>query len=77
MIGYIVHSNCCLTYVIESKIDGMIEVAGRQGRIRKQILDCIKKAEGYWKTKEKELDHTVWRTRFEIGSGPAVRQTTE
>jgi hypothetical protein len=72
-----VHSNCCLTYVIESKIVGKIEVGGRRGRIRKQILDYIKEAGGYWKMKEEALDHTVWRTRFGRGSGPVVRQTTE
>ena len=54
------HSNCCLKYVIESKIDGKMEVAGRRGRIRKQMLDCIKEAGGYWKMKEEALNHTVW-----------------
>jgi len=59
-IGYIVHSNCSQTYLIESKIDGKIEVAGRRGRIRKQTLDFIKEAGGCWKMKEEALDHTVW-----------------
>jgi hypothetical protein len=55
-----VHSNFCLTYVIGSKIDGNIEVAGRRGRIRKQILDYIKVAGGHWNVKEEALDHSVW-----------------
>jgi len=31
----------------------------------------------YWKLKDKALDHTLWRTLFGRGHGPAVRQTTE
>ena len=54
------HSNCSLKHVIESKIDVKIEVAGRRGRIRKQILDYIEEARGNWKLKEEVLDHTVW-----------------
>jgi hypothetical protein len=32
---------------------------GRQGRNRKQLLDDLKKARGYWKLKEEELDRTL------------------
>jgi hypothetical protein len=31
--------NCLLKYVIEGKIEGTIEVTGRRGRRRKQLLD--------------------------------------
>ena len=54
------HNDGSLTYFIESKIEGKIEVAERRGRICKQILDYIKEAGGYWKMKEEALDHTVW-----------------
>jgi hypothetical protein len=30
-----------------------------------------------WKLKEETLDRTLWRTRFERGYGPVVRQITE
>jgi hypothetical protein len=52
-------------------------VAGRQGRIRKQLLDGLKETRGYGKLKEEALDRTLWRTGFGRGCGPVVRQTTE
>ena len=76
-IGHIVHRNCLLKHLIESKIEGRIEVTGRRGRRHKQILDDLKKTRGYWKLKEKALDHILWRSRFERVYGPVVRQTTE
>jgi hypothetical protein len=50
---------------------------GRRGRRRKQLLDDLKEKKIYWKLKEEALDRTLWRTRFERGYGPVVRQTTE
>jgi len=41
------------------------------------LLDDIKKTRGYWKLEEKELDHTLWRSRVGRGCGPVVRRTTE
>jgi hypothetical protein len=41
-IGYIIHRNCLLKHVTEGKIEGRIEVMGRRGRRRKQLLDDIK-----------------------------------
>ena len=35
-IGYILCGNCLLKYVIEGKIEGRMEVTGRQGRRRSQ-----------------------------------------
>jgi hypothetical protein len=52
-------------------------MTGRRGRRRKQLLDDFKEKRRYWKLKEEALDHTLWRTRFERGYGPVVRQTTE
>jgi hypothetical protein len=63
--------------VIEGKLEGRREMTGRRGRRRKQLLDDLKEKRGYWKLKEEALDRTVWRTRFERGYGPVVRQTAE
>jgi hypothetical protein len=63
--------------VIEGKLEGRIEMTGRQGRRRKQLLDDLKEKKRYWKLKEEALDRTLWRTCFGRGYGPVVRQTTE
>jgi len=41
-IGHILRRNCFLKHVIEEKIEGSIEVTGRRGRRRKQLLDDLK-----------------------------------
>jgi hypothetical protein len=41
-IGHILRRNCLLKHVIEGKIDGRINVTGRGGRRRKQLLDDLK-----------------------------------
>jgi len=46
-----------------------IEVTGRRGRRRKQLLDGLKKTSGYWKLKEEALDHILGVTRFGRGYG--------
>jgi len=76
-IGHILRTNCLLSHVIERKIEGMIEVRGRRGRIRKRILVYFRETRGYCKFKEETLDRTLWRTRFGRGYGPVVSQTTE
>jgi len=38
---------------------GKIEVTGRRGRRRKQLLDDLKEKWRYWKLKEEELDRTL------------------
>jgi hypothetical protein len=63
--------------VIEGKLEGRIEMTGRRGRRRKQLLDDLKEKRRYWELKEEALDHTLWRTRFGRGYGPVVRQTIE
>jgi len=42
----------------------MIEVMGRRGRRRKQLLDDLEETREYWKLKAEALDRTVWRSRF-------------
>jgi hypothetical protein len=63
--------------VIEGKLEGRIEMTGRRGRRRKQLLGDLKEKRRYWKLKEKALDRTAWRTRFGRGYRPVVRQTAE
>jgi hypothetical protein len=67
--------NCLLQQVIEGKIKGGIEVAIRQGKRRRKLLDDLKERRGYSYQKEEALDRTMWRTRFGRGFGPVVRQT--
>jgi hypothetical protein len=64
--------NCLLKHIIEGKFGG----TRRRGRRRKQLLDDLKEARGYWKLKEEAQDSTLWRIQFGKGNGPAVRQTT-
>jgi hypothetical protein len=74
-IGHILRRNCLLKHMIEGKLEGRIEMTGRQGR--KQLLDDLKEKKGYCKLKEEALDRTLLRTRCGRVYGPAVRQTTE
>jgi hypothetical protein len=76
-IGHILRRNCLLKHVIEGKIEGRIEITGRRGRRRKQLLDDLKEKRRYWKFKEEVLSRTLWRIRFGRGYGPVVRQTAE
>jgi hypothetical protein len=46
-IGHILRRNCLLQWVIEGKIQGRIEVTGRQGRRRRKLLDDLKERRGY------------------------------
>jgi hypothetical protein len=76
-IGHILRRNCLLQRVIEVKIQGGIEVIGRQGRRRRKLLDDLKERRGYSHLKEEALDRIMWRARFGRGFGPVVRQTTK
>jgi hypothetical protein len=76
-IGHILRRNCLLKHVIEGKLEGRIDMKGRRGRRRKQLLDDLKEKRRHCKLKEEALDRTRWRTRFRRGYGPVVRQTTE
>jgi hypothetical protein len=72
-----VYTYVFLKHVIEGKLEGRIEMTGRRGIRRKQLLDDLKEKRRYWKLKEEALGRTVWRTRFGRGYGPVVRQTAE
>jgi len=76
-IGHILCRNCLLQRVIEGKIQGGIEVRGRQGRRRRKLLDDLKERRGYSYLKEEALDRTMWRAGFGRGFGPVVRQTAK
>jgi hypothetical protein len=76
-VGHILRRNCLLKHVIEGKLEERIELTGRRGRRRKQLLDDLKEKIRYCKLKEEALDCTLWRTRFGRGYGPVLRQSTE
>ena len=76
-IGHILRTNCLLQRVIEGKIKVWIEVTGRRGRRRRELLDDLKERRGYSHLKEESLDSTMWRIRFGRGFGPVVRQTAK
>jgi hypothetical protein len=63
--------------VIDWKLEWRIEMTGRRGRRRKQLLVDLKEKRRYWKFKEEALDRTRWRTRFGRGYGPVLRQAKE
>ena len=60
----------CVQRVIEGKIKGGIEVTGRQGRRRRNLLDDLKERRAYSHLKEEALDRTMWRARFGRGFEP-------
>jgi len=76
-IGHILRRNCLLQQVIEGKIKGGIEVTGRRGRRRRELLDDLKERRGYSHLKEETVDRTIWRARFGRIFGPVVRQTAK
>jgi hypothetical protein len=71
-IGHILRRNFLLSHTIE----GMIIGTRRRGSRRKQLLDCLKEARGYWKLQEEVQDRTLRRTQFGRGYGPVARETT-
>ena len=74
-IGHILCRNCLLKHVTEGKIEERIELTGRRGRRRRQLLDNLEERRECWKLKEEALDRTRRRTRFGQGCGPVVRET--
>jgi hypothetical protein len=63
-IGPILRRKCLLKHITEGKIEGRIEVTGRRGRRRKQLLDYLKE-----KVKETEsgsirshcVENSLWK----------------
>jgi hypothetical protein len=49
------HRNRLLEHIIVGKIEGRIEVMGRSGIRRKQLVYDLKQKRGYWKLKEEAL----------------------
>jgi hypothetical protein len=76
-IGHILCRNCLLQQDIEGKMKGWMEVTGRRGRRRRNLLDDLKEKRGYSHLKEEALDRAMSRARFGRGFGPVVRQTTK
>ena len=46
-IGHILCRNCLLKHICEGKIEGRIDVTGRQGRRCMKPLDYLKEKRGY------------------------------
>jgi hypothetical protein len=44
-IGHILRRNCLLKHVIEGMIEGRVEVTGRRGERRTQLLDTLRNRE--------------------------------
>jgi hypothetical protein len=76
-IGHILRRNCLLQWEKEGKIQGGIEVTGKQGRRRRKLLDDLKERRQYSHLKEEALDRTMWRARFGRDFVPVVKQTTK
>jgi len=67
LLGWSHFGNYLLKYVIERKMEGKIEGAGRRGRRLEQMLDDVKVKTVYWNLKETALGLTLRRTRFAGG----------
>jgi hypothetical protein len=63
-IGSILRRNCFLRQVIEGKVKGGIEVAGRRRRRRRKLLDNLKERRVCSHLKEEALVGTMRRARF-------------
>jgi hypothetical protein len=48
-IAHILRRNCLLKHVVEGKIEGGIEMTGRQEKRCNQLLDDLKETRGCWK----------------------------
>jgi hypothetical protein len=46
-IGHVLRRNCLLKLVVKGKIAGRVEMTGRRGRRRKQLLDDLKEKKRY------------------------------
>jgi hypothetical protein len=65
-IGHILRRNCLLKHVIEGKLEGRIEMTGRRGRRRKQLLDDLKEKEKILEiergsTRSHPVENSLWK----------------
>jgi hypothetical protein len=65
-IGHILRGNCLLKHVTAGKIEGRMEVRGKRGTRRKQLLYYFKEKRGYWKLKRGStrshcLENSSWK----------------
>jgi len=58
-IGHSWRIGCFIKHVIESVIEGRIEVTESRGRRRMQLLDDLKEKREYWKLKADTGPHAV------------------
>jgi hypothetical protein len=61
---------------VEGHVEIRMEVAGKWGWKRKQLMDDDREEIGYWKLRAEALDHTAWITCLWRGYGPVVWQYT-
>jgi hypothetical protein len=66
-IVHILRRNCLPKHVTEVNIEGRIEMSGRRGRRRKQLLNDLTEKRRYCKFRKEALDRTLWSTRFGRG----------
>jgi hypothetical protein len=58
-MAHIFYKNCLLQNIIERKLEGRIEVTGRQGRRYKQLLDDLYEMRLCRKLKDEALGRNV------------------
>ena len=73
-ICYFLNWNCLLKHISEAKIGEDIEVTGRRGKRRKQVLDYFQETRRYLKLKQNALDRSLWESFFGRGIGPVVNK---
>jgi len=71
--GQILLMHCLLKHVIEGKTEKRVQVTGRWGSRRQQLLYDLKETREYLKLKEAALDRALWTTRFGRGCEPVVQ----
>jgi hypothetical protein len=59
-IGHILRKNYLPQWVTEGKVQGGIEVTGRQGRRRRMLFDDLKERRGYSHLKEEAIPLQAW-----------------
>jgi hypothetical protein len=70
-IGHMLRRNCVLKRVIEGKIKAKIEVKGRRGRRRKELLDCLKEKKilelERRSTRSPSVGNSLWESLWKSG----------